>query len=474
MRLLALLVALLIPSVASAQECREPLSTLDSQVFPRSPAGLAPTDTLIWYLTDERLATHEGIQRALSVVSLGGDGAVDVVPAGAALTPRRGLFAFRPVEPLSPNTDHEIQYPVHPLGDDLAVTSFRTTDGPSTEAPSIPTLESVALASDYSLLGDWCSSQDYRDEALYRLESDGMFDVVGRAGGAWTFAEDPLADEVAAIGSGDVSLQDDLAPLARFDVRFGSLNLAGDFSGWSEPEATEMPASGCRDNERGVTWAMPVLLLFGLGGLRRREAWVPLIAATIVLSVAVPTPAAAEEPPTRNWREVVLERTAQDLPVLVGVGVSAAVVDTVAFASLAPRGHGALQTRLVNITVLSPTLGALAAVGGVRRALLDRRSPKRIARGLRGAWIALISVAIPVSIFSQVGAVALGQTDVSLGVALMAPAASLWGTATTLIIYDDLVRSSRARMRTPTAFSRHRPRAPTLAAAGPGFLLLTF
>ncbi len=496
MRALALVLALLfVPSAASAQDCPDPETTLDNQVFPRSTTGLAPTDTLIWYLSDNRLATHEGIQRALSVVSLGGDGDVEVEPAGAAIAGNRGLFAFRPVEPLAPDTDHEIQYPIHPLGTDLGVTTFRTLDGPAGDAPPVPVLESSILASDYSLLGDWCSSQDYRDEALFTLDSQGVFDLAGRAGGTWTFAEDPFVDPVAAIGAGRISLQEDIGPMERFDVRFGSLDLAGQFSGWSAAEATEMPASGCRDDGDSINWAMPVgLLLVGLGGLRRREAWLAVLVIGVALSTSAPTVAAAADgsesspevitdqaaeepgdaatvrPPT--WRDLVLERTARDLPVLVGIGVSAAVVDTVALASLAPRGHGALQTRLVNITVLAPTLSALVAIGGVRHSLLDRRAGKRITRGLRAASISLLSVAVPLSVFMQIGAVVLGQTDISLGIALMAVPASLWGTATTLIVYDDLIRSTRARHRegkagTSGIIDPRRTRHPILLTAGP-------
>jgi hypothetical protein len=482
-----LAVAVAFPAAANAQNCPQPESTLDTQVFPRSSTGIAPTDTLVWYLTDDRLATHEGIERALSLISLGGEGEIELERAGVARAGNRGLFAFRPVDPLSPETDHEIEYLVQPLGNAVAVTTFRTGSGPAGDAPPVPRVTGRVLASDYSLFGDWCSSQDYRDEALFTLDSVAMFDLATREGGDWTFAEDPFADPLAAVGSGELSIQDDVAPLTTLTVRFGSFDLAGQFSGWSEEVEESMPASGCRDNgeDRIVFAALPfaLLLMLGLGPRRRRYDLLLLLGvATFAIAPTVALaggPALIEEATPEvdapkaekvSWRAIVDERTRLDSGVLGGIGIAAGVVDGVTLAALAPRGHGALQIRLVNTIVWAPTTGALIVVGGVRHALKDRISARHLSRGLRGSAIALTSVTIPLTVMFSIASVTTGQYDVSLGISMMAIPASMWGTAITLMAYDQIVRDARTKWKKPYTALRPEPR---LVVAGPtGFLFV--
>jgi len=172
-------------------------------------------------------------------------------------------------------------------GGGAALTTFTVGQGVDDELPEIP-LEVGREASSDPRGPVPPSSCGYSDMVTIDVAGDGLF-VVANVDGAdgldtttisGNASQMTFDDELRIGRAGCTFSWPDAEPTASTDVRFGAFDIAGNFSGWTEPSDVTLPAAGTVSGgttsscsaagEAGPGAFAMLLALFGLGAVRRR------------------------------------------------------------------------------------------------------------------------------------------------------------------------------------------------------------
>lgn len=499
---LTLILLLLLPAAAAAQQANcppdGPLQT--AWMFPRSTSGLVPTNALLWLMMEGPESQWPDESPPVRLLSLGGEGRVQLDPVGVVDAGSRRLHAYRATNGLTPETDYEVWFPINWLGEAgwnaTDATSFRTGDGPMDAQPDMPGVLGSDLLTDQSRFGR-CEWNDYVDRAVFDVDPAGAVFVI--AAREDIGIPDTPFGMVGGLGLGnEVVLRDDLAPGLPLNLRFAGLSLTGEHTPWSEPEQHTMPAPGCRSVDGGAPFLAVLLLAVPLG-LRRKEAtWV--VALALGLSVMgsadqaaaealetttldadttpelqadlLPTPRLVHHgtrTPADNpaWRSDLRPRLRQDL---LAAGITTAVaagVQTLSMTLIPPRAPHALQIAVANQIVLLPSSLVFATLGALYHDIYRGRRGRSIERALRGAAGVFFPVGVPLltaGVF--LGLFGTGSVDPSFFPATISVGLGLTFAGVTCAVWDDEVRATR-RMASRTP-------APRVLAAGPTGFVLAF
>ena len=329
MRRLSLLVSLFVAALtlsvpASAQDCEAFRPDPYGRVTPSSSDYPVPTNSWIWYGVGNAWDVSQSPDIArLSVLSLDDGSDVVLERRGVIATPDELLFAFEPIDELDPLTDYEVEFAVSPrplsaelVEQDYLRLTFRTGEGADEVTPPVPTELGRELYTDYNQLGEGCDVLDYQDEASWFLDSQGYFNLLGRAEDGFEQDDGLFADVAAISESPELEIFGDIGPGARMSVRWGTVDLAGNFSGWSAESKDTMPAAGCvstGDGRVAQAALLPLGLLLLLGSIRRRRDLarygLPLLLLASVLVVATPGTASAQDEAVPVLEEAPAELT---------------------------------------------------------------------------------------------------------------------------------------------------------------------
>lgn len=263
--LLALVVAafaaVLAPSRAEACSCGFPLD-----VFPEDGATHVPTDARVWAFGRK--------EDGQEVVFATADGTPVEFERTVITLPFEALIVVSPKAPLEPQTEYDVTVQWNRV-------RFRTGNGPSTNGPA-PVVETGRVGYVHE---DWSSSCSPVYGATLMINPDPnrvLTLAVFEGTPAPEFAKPEGAVDVAFGGAGwpadaitfasgacHVSWPDaKKGDVAR--VRLGAFDLAGRFSGWSEPIAIAADRDGypggCATAGAGIA-AMAVVL----AGVQRRK-----------------------------------------------------------------------------------------------------------------------------------------------------------------------------------------------------------
>lgn len=183
------------------------------------------------------------------------------------------LLVVRPAELLAPGTQYRL------AAESSNALVFTTGDDVDEEAPSPPvetgrTTRSVVLAP--GVVNTCVDGSEY-EFAILDVESDGALVVLN-------IDDRTTLDELALDGRVGQFTEDafvminasnwpDIAPSATTRVRLGAFDLAGNFSGWSDPIEVTLPPRGCSCESsivdaRASAWTLAALL--GVAPRRRR------------------------------------------------------------------------------------------------------------------------------------------------------------------------------------------------------------
>jgi len=495
--------AVLLPAASASAQCFggfswEPPPVRFGWVAPSSTDTPVPTNTWIWYRAnfgDDPVAA-DTIHPRLTLQPLNTQEPVELIGLGIVHLPDGALFAFQPAVELEPLTDHEVQFNRDLIEPELLMSvSFRTGEGPDQTPPAVPEVLGHEFFSDYNQLGA-CPDDvlDYSDEATWYVQSEGTFAFVAKAnavadgelfGDAWAMSETPELQI-----EGDIGVGTDLS------VRISTVDLAGNFSGWSEPQGGRMPAAGCVSTDEGVSRAS--LLLAGLvllaGRWRRRRrakrapeaaAWSPFagpvglgLAAALLLPLATPTVASAGEGDELEVELTANDRWRADLdrelkPIedaWAGVSLGAGALQVTWLALTPARAPYALQLSIANTALWLPTVATLVVIASSRHSIRTARTVQRARRGIRGTAITLGVWSMVVGTFALPVGIALGVIyDPSVAPGVLSVPLSLMFSA---IACEDLAR--RIERHTGTRRSATRRPPARILAAGPTGLVVVF
>ena len=278
MKYVALILATLtLPATSLACSCMEPGATFFLQ--PEDGATGVPTNALVWVGGAQTRGLFAG-ETQLPIEVLDADEIVLPGTEGRLRSLNDTIDVFTPDLLLEADTTYTVR-----VGDQL-ISTFTTGSGVDDEAPSIPEQTEVSSWSEpaepfgTTSCGPTPASHGVSiswdmqgDSVLVLLDQDGLadVDVEGIAGSAPGLAPHGSA----SLGNGFVCGGDtweDARLGATTEVRYGSFDLAGNFSGWSEPEEVTVRAgSGCSAAGDTSPTALLVLLgLLGVVGVRRR------------------------------------------------------------------------------------------------------------------------------------------------------------------------------------------------------------
>jgi hypothetical protein len=271
--LAAATVLLAMPAPAHASSC----TTYPMHVLPDESTPDVPTNARIWYVgqslqgyVDESgsLVTCEEPPRLL-------DAAGVEVPT----TARSFSFAYVlvPDAPLAQGDTYTIEH-----GCLFGAISFPDAASRTTTFTVTATTDDEPPAQPDLAIGETQSTEYENGFVGYHMPVEGEFEgiLVVDVGGEATLDPAALGGEVALastdtefeIGHSCVPIWRDAEPGASTTVSFGAFDLAGNFSGWTEPEPVSVEEEGCQCRagaSRVPTTA--VLGLLVLLGLRRRR-----------------------------------------------------------------------------------------------------------------------------------------------------------------------------------------------------------
>jgi MYXO-CTERM domain-containing protein len=251
----------LAPAVARACSCGIGLELL----WPAMGAQDVPTNTRLWVAT---VAFYGLNQPRLIAVQ-------DAQEVGFAIsvidTAEGPLEVYKPYSPLAPNTIYEL---VECYDEDCEViTRFTTGDGPDLEPPPLPVETDrdggAHRRNDTSCGKSAWASVEFTAEGLVVMQLDeGTLDpelLLGETSIATLEYAVTVGRGACYIGWPDWN--HDSATL-----RYGAFDLAGNFSGWTEPDTLTLGGCGCRsDASDGPD--VPAMALLGVVAvaLRRRR-----------------------------------------------------------------------------------------------------------------------------------------------------------------------------------------------------------
>ena len=178
------------------------------------------------------------------------------------------LEVHTPTSPLAPNTRYEL---VGCYDEDCEViTRFTTGVGPDLEPPPLP----VELDRDGGGGGSRSSSCGKTRWASVAFTSEGLAVMQldeGTLDPELLLGDTSIAtlDHTTLVGRGGCHVgwpsDDDAAT-----VRYGAFDLAGNFSGWTEPDTLTLGGCGCRSNASGAP-ALALLAVVAVALRRRRR-----------------------------------------------------------------------------------------------------------------------------------------------------------------------------------------------------------
>lgn len=464
--------------------------------MPSSGDTPVPTNTWIWYVADysDQRISPDDTSPSLRLQPLDREEPVELIGLGVIDVPGGAVFAYQPAEELSPLTDHELRFNRDLIEPALPMTvSFRTGEGPDFEAPPVPELLGKELFTDFNQLAtDPCRVEDYRDEASYFVESAGALNLLADASAVR--AGELFGDALDVTDVAKLSLTGNLGVGAQVEVQIATVDLAGNFSGWSETQTDRMPAAGCVANGDGKV-SQASLLLAGLlllaGRLRRRAGrrgprrdrslsgpllWALLLA--LALPVAVPSTAAAGSARSNleltlndHWRADLDAELRPIEQAWAGVSLGAGALQLTWLALQPARAPYALQLSIINTGFWLPTVATLVTLAISRQAILTSRSVPRARRAIRGAAITLGVFSMVLGTFALPVGILLGANyDPSLAFAVLAVPMSM---AFSAITAEDVARRIRRHMALDNRAER-RVVAPRLLAAGPTGVVIVF
>ena len=269
--------ALALPATSFACSCMEPGATFFLQ--PEDGATGVPVNTLVWVGAGQTRGLFEGDPQ-LPIELLDADEVVLPGTEGRLRSLNDTIDVFTPDLLLEADTTYTVR-----VGEQV-ISTFTTGSDVDEEAPPVPEETEVStwsraaepfgttscgpLPASHGVSITWDMQGD---SVLVLLDQDGLaeVDTDGIAGSAPGLAPHGSA----SLGNGFVCGGDtwEEARLgATTEVRYASFDLAGNFSGWSEPEEVTVRAgSGCSAAGDTTPTALLVLIgLLGVVGVRRR------------------------------------------------------------------------------------------------------------------------------------------------------------------------------------------------------------
>lgn len=269
------LAALSLPATSFACSCMEPGATFFLQ--PQDGATGVPVNALVWVGAAQTRGLFAG-EDQLAIELLDGDEVVLPGTEGRLRSVNDTIDVFTPDLLLEADTTYTVR-----VGEQV-ISTFTTGSEVDDEAPAVPEevhrsswsdpAEPFATSSCGPLPASHGVSLEWEmdgDTVLVLLDRDELADVEGLSGTVPALA--PFGS--ATLGNGFVcggDNWDDARHLASTDVRYGSFDLAGNFSGWSATEeVTVYNRAGCSAAGDTTPTALLVLLgLLGVVGVRRR------------------------------------------------------------------------------------------------------------------------------------------------------------------------------------------------------------
>jgi len=199
------------------------------------------------------------------------------------------IAAFAPTTELVAGGVYSLVREVYSLDDPnpslVALTTFTVGSSADLEAPALPG-ELARSSSASARIPGQMSSCGPTDVVDILVEDTGHL-VVAQVGEAADFAPDSLDGQVSELSlDGELALGvggcrwtwPEAAPGASADAQWGALDLAGNFSGWTEPTEIVIPPAGCSCSAQGSgapAHSLALLafaLLAGAGRRRRRPS----------------------------------------------------------------------------------------------------------------------------------------------------------------------------------------------------------
>jgi MYXO-CTERM domain-containing protein len=245
--------------------------------------AVAPTNTKIWVMEAAWIVEDwEAWCQSSGPILTGPDGEVALTPSVVL----SGDVMYTPAEELAANSEYSFDFNCPELwsGNAPDPKLFTTGEGPATTAPD--RVEAVETEQVHSESTGSCGAVHV---GLYETTHTGFVTLVDVHADS-DLDPDTLVGEVDVVGSAEgVIVGDDTcgggwleADIGEFaEVRFATIDLAGNFSGWSDPvlldmREDEVEGEGCACALDGRGPELPagllVLGLAGLIGLRRRRA----------------------------------------------------------------------------------------------------------------------------------------------------------------------------------------------------------
>ncbi len=262
--LVALLLAWLPPAAAEAVTCAWPPP--EHALLPADDATDVPANTLLWSITrDIRVdcPTPPPVRLVQIVDAVEVD--VPMTWAGRICAGFQGVAAWRPQQPLEEGLYIATSTPEDDWGMEEEVRAvFRVGAETDQDAPAVPVLERREVHTAPPRLYNPCN-WEAGDYASYSFAPTGALGLAAGGHASWDHTPAPetiWADLAAVSTDGELTVEGWMQPTTRVEVRLGAVDLAGNFSGWSEPDTATMPAAGC-STER--TWDQAALLLLLLG-----------------------------------------------------------------------------------------------------------------------------------------------------------------------------------------------------------------
>jgi hypothetical protein len=263
-RLPALLLGVLVlvapaTSAGSSFICLPPPSV----ALPEYGAEDVPTNARLWF--DGQISY--GDQQS-ELVLIGPDGMeVETTEARIEMLEPQELVVLTPVEPLLPEARYQFWECDGP--ECTTLVSELTTGAAADDSPPALPIE-VDREQGRGWANLWIDFEGVLVVSLGDVALDPAT-LTGSAHFAWGDATVPLSfgdvDRYCFDGWPEATSDEQTVPL-----RYGAFDLAGNFSGWSEPEPLSLAGCGCSANHGTSPLALLVLLL----GLTRRRAGNPM------------------------------------------------------------------------------------------------------------------------------------------------------------------------------------------------------
>lgn len=209
---------------------------VDDSVAPADGDALVPLNARVWVGGLHLFAFEEGTGRLLEqprAIRVATNG-VDIDGTITHIVANSGVIGvFTPVDPLAPSTTYDVFIEDEPLS------AFTTGQDDDLDAPIIPTATFAPQGAVYAAYS--CDGQPSGATVTVGPTFLTLVDAVD--GGV--FDDENLGGSVSAYSRGAPVFLNAIAEEGPFDARLAAVDIAGNFSGWSEPQTIDVPKSGC-------------------------------------------------------------------------------------------------------------------------------------------------------------------------------------------------------------------------------------